>query len=247
MRKPNIRINPIAISEYPEKSKVDLQCVAGEPEPRQWCRHFRCRQREQLIGNVSQRVGDQHLLAEAEDEPPNAVSEVGETMLTRGDLGGDVAPADDRSGDQLRKEQDVEREVGKPPLRIRILLVHVDHVRDRVKREKGDAERQMDRRERDRRDSQERHDRVDVGNREVRVLEDRQCGQVRGHAGDKPTLARGRVAGTADCEPEPPVGENRGEHERNEQSFTPDVENKTCDQQQPHSCRAEVRANTPQG
>ncbi len=59
------------------------------------------------------------------------------------ELVGDVLVADDRPGDQLRKEQQVQRRVDRALLRRRLAPVDVDDVGDRVERVEGDADRQQ--------------------------------------------------------------------------------------------------------
>ena len=75
------------------------------------------------IGRSGDDVGDQHFLGEADDEPPNAVREVVDRHQPPRQLIGDVAVADDRAGDQLRKEQQVERRVHRTLLRGRVAAV----------------------------------------------------------------------------------------------------------------------------
>ena len=72
---------------------------------------------EDPVGRQRDGVRDQHLLAEADDEAADAGREVVERDATAGELVGDVAVADDRSGNQLREEQQVERGVDRALLR----------------------------------------------------------------------------------------------------------------------------------
>ena len=147
------------------------------------------------------------------------------------ELRGDVAPADDRPGDQLRKEQDVEREIGQPALGAGLALVDVDHVRDCVEREERDAERQRDGADRDRRDAQCRRDRIDVGEGEIPVLEHGERREVRGDRGAEPAPARAGVGGAADGETETPVRQHRADDQHDVRAFAPDVEREARHQQ----------------
>ena len=85
----------------------------------------------------------EHLLGEPDDEAADAVREVVEADGPSRELVGDVAVADDRAGDELRKEQQVQRRVDGALLRDRVAPVDVDDVGDRVEREERDADRQQ--------------------------------------------------------------------------------------------------------
>ena len=106
------------------------------------------RHREDLVGRAGDDVRDQHLLGEADDEAAHAVGEVVDRHDAARELIGDVAVADDRSGDQLRKQQQVERRVHRALLRGRVAPRDVDDVRDRVEGEERDADRQQHARDR---------------------------------------------------------------------------------------------------
>ena len=98
------------------------------------------REREDPVGSGAQRIRDQDLLAETEDEAANAVREIGKPRVVRDELRGNVAKANDRTGDQLREKEDVERECRDTGLRRGVALIDVYDVRNRVKCEKGNAE-----------------------------------------------------------------------------------------------------------
>ena len=123
----------------------------------------------------------------------------------RVELPGDVAKANDRTGDQLRKQQDVECERRNPALRLRFARVHVHDIRDRVERKKRDAERQRNRTERERTEREDRRDRVDVRDGEVRVFEDRERGQVAGDRERETPPPDVNIAGTANSNAHPPI------------------------------------------
>ena len=78
------------------------------------------RQREDLVGRAGDDVRDQHLLGEADDEAAHAAGEIVERHDAARELVGDLAVADDRTGDQLRKEQQVQRRVHRALLRGRV-------------------------------------------------------------------------------------------------------------------------------
>jgi hypothetical protein len=60
------------------------------------------------------------------------------------DLTRDVLVADDRPGDQLRKQENVERKAAGVTLRERVLAVNIYQLGDRVKGEERNAEWQRD-------------------------------------------------------------------------------------------------------
>ena len=99
--------------------------------------------REDRVRRAGDDVRDQHFLGEPDDEAADAVREVVERHDAPRELIGDVAVADDRAGDQLREEQQVERRVDRALLRRRVAAVDVDDVRDRVEGEERDADRQQ--------------------------------------------------------------------------------------------------------
>jgi len=90
---------------------------------------------------------DQHFLAQSQHEAPDAVRKIRHPRVALGKLLRDVAPANDRARDQLRKQHDVEGERSNATLGLRVALVNVDDVGDRVEREEADAEWQRNRRQ----------------------------------------------------------------------------------------------------
>ena len=96
------------------------------------------------------------------------------------ELGEELAGADDRPGDEVGEEAQVDRGVeqvgrlGLPPL-------HVDHVGDGLEAEEADADRQRDRDQWQRPAEADRVERVgDVADEEPVVLEDGQHPEVEG-------------------------------------------------------------------
>ena len=79
--------------------------------------------------------------------------------------------ADDRAGDQLRKQEQVQRGVDRALLRPGITPIDVHDVRDRVEGEEGDADGQQDARHDDGTRVQDEEERVDVVREEIRVFE----------------------------------------------------------------------------
>ena len=166
--------------------EIDLQRVADNAEPGVGGRELRQRHGEDLVRRACDDVGDQHLLREADDEAPNAAGEVVDRDDPPRELIRDVAVADDRPRDQLRKQQQVQRRMHRALLRRRIAAVDVHDVGDRMEREERDADRQEHAWHVDARAAEDAEQRVDVLDEEVRVLEDAQHGQVDGDREHQP-------------------------------------------------------------
>ncbi len=211
--------------------EVDLQRVANETQPSDRCGELGGRDGEDLVCDAPQRIGHEHLFAQAEDEAPGSLGDVAEAPLARDDLTGDVLVSDDRSGDELREEKNIEREGAYPALRRRVPASYVDQVRKRMEGEKRDSERQGDGRERYGLPMQGSERDVDIGGREIRVLEYSQQRQVACDAKRQPAAARRSALRIAELAPHGPVEPDRKQHDRYVRSLAPDVEAKTRDQQ----------------
>ena len=105
--------------------------------------------------------------------------------------------ADDRSGDQLRKHRDVDRDFEQAAVRLHLAAIHIDEIRDRMEGEERNAERQRDARQRESVAAERGIERAD---REVGVLEDAEQREI------------GRDAGR-NCEP-PPLSLRRADQQR---------------------------------
>src|SRR5450755_145663 len=106
--------------------EVDLQCVANEPQPGDRRGELRGSDAEDLVGDAAQRVGDKHLLAQTEYESPRTLGDVVEAPVARYDLARDVLVSDDRPGDQLREQENVERKAAAMTLRCGVPASNVD-------------------------------------------------------------------------------------------------------------------------
>ena len=142
--------------------------------------------REDAVGRCRDVVRDQDLLAEPDDEAAHALGEVVDADDAARELVGDFAIADDRPGDELRKEQQVERRVDRALLRGRVTAVDVDHVGNRVEGIERDADREQHLGTANGRHVQRGQQRVDVVGEEVGVLEDAEHGEVDGNGGRQP-------------------------------------------------------------
>ena len=215
--------------------EVDLQRVADHGQPGERRGELGGRQREDLVGGSGHDVGHEHLLGQTHDEAPGAVGEVGTTNRARGQLRRDVAVADDRAGDELWKEQQVERGRHRPLLRHRVATLHVDHVRDGVEGEERDADGQRDGRYDERREAGHTERRVHIGHHEAGVLEDAEHQQVGRHREPQQARGRGRVtqlAPSIDPQRRQIVHGNRAEHQPRERATAGGVERDAGHEQQ---------------
>ena len=96
--------------------------------------------RPDLRGDLARRVGQKHLFGKADAEARRAVERLGGVKLPVVDLGRDIRIADDRPGDQLREERDVEQELCERALRRNITAPDVDRIGKRLKGIEGDAD-----------------------------------------------------------------------------------------------------------
>ena len=177
----------------------------------------------------------EHLLGEADDEAADAVREVVERDDAPRELVGDVAVADDRAGDELREQQQVERRVDRALLRGRVAAVDVDDVRDRVEREERDADRQQHARHDDRLDAAAaRNSVLTLSAKKFAYLKTPRTTRLTATANASSALrAAGRVAPPIDRDRHPVVERDRPEHQPGERAAALRVEDDARDQQQP--------------
>ena len=124
--------------------EVDLQRVADDAEPRVGGRQLaRAACAKMLSAGPATMLAISTFLPRPMTKRRTPYGEVVERHDPARELVGDVAVADDRSGDELRKEQQVQRRVHRALLRGRVAPVDVDDVRDGVEREERDADRQQ--------------------------------------------------------------------------------------------------------
>ena len=211
--------------------EIDLQRVADQAQPGEWRGELVLRQVEDGIGHAAERVRDQHFLPETEQKAAETIGHIGRAPVAACDLVGEVPPADDRARDELREQQNVQREIEEPPLGPGVALVDVDHVRDGVEREERDAERQRDVRQRDRRTSDSPRQQVQIRRGEVRVLEHGERQQVGRYGRREPSTPRQRLARPANRDAESPVGDDRRQDEPHEPALAPHVERHAGDEQ----------------
>ncbi len=135
-------------------------------------------------------VGDHHLLDQAEADQPEAGAD-GDVLRVTGarQLGDELAGADDRAGDQVGEEGEVDADVQQRG-RLELAALDVDHVGDRLEGEEADPDRQRDREQRRRRRKAPGVEQiVDVLGEEAVVLEGGEGAKVEGHDRRRQPLA----------------------------------------------------------
>jgi hypothetical protein len=95
-----------------------------------------------LIRRDRHRVGDDHLLAQPDDEPPHPFGKIGGRNDAGHDLARDVVVANDRPGDELWEEEDVKRKVYRASAGADNASIDVHLIRDLMEGKEGDAERE---------------------------------------------------------------------------------------------------------
>ena len=150
------------------------------------------------------------------------------------ELVGDVAVADDRSGDELRKQQQVERRVHRALLRRRVAPVDVDDVRDGVEGEERDADRQQHARHGDRlRRARRCSSALTLSAKKLAYLNTPRTTRLTVTANAEPARRGGRAVDAVDADRHPVVERDRAEHQPGERAAALGVEDDARDQQQP--------------
>jgi hypothetical protein len=161
---------------------VNLNREREHPRPQQ--RKRRVPEREHLVGDYSDVVGDHQLL----EEPPADQTEAAPGLLHREaarrlDLWQQERGALDWSGNQVREERHERGKVEQVPARVELSLVHVDGVTHRLERVERNPHRQQDPQRRLIPGEAHRgQHRGDVVHEEVEVLEEAEHAEVRDNA-----------------------------------------------------------------
>ena len=174
------------------------------------------------------RVRDQHLFAEANDEATDACREVVEQKPARLDLLEDVLVAHDRPCDELGEKRDVEREIVQLSLRGHLAAADVDDVAQRVKRVERDADRQMHRRDRKILHTDRMQQRVQRLHDEACVFVKREQRQIHRHRDDHDGSSAVRLLGQ---KAEGVVQSNARQHQQRVAALAPRVEQEAHHQQ----------------
>ena len=126
------------------KVVVNLQRIGRRTKPRQ--------QKRQLIGwtepnpirDLCEHVGQQHLFGQPVNKPVDALGKARHRMCALRDLVVHITVAHNRPGNQLWEHRNVQRERKRVFLRPRLTAVHVNHIAERLKGVKRDADRHDD-------------------------------------------------------------------------------------------------------
>ena len=139
--------------------------------------------------------------------------------------------ADDRTGDELRKERDVEPHHHRAALRRYRAAVDVDDVREAVKREKGDPERQRQLQDADPGTPECGEKAVQIVGGETEVLERAEQREIDGDRDrDRRAPRHGATRATHE-QPERIVERDRRHHDEHEGRLRPGVKEQARDQQ----------------
>ena len=205
------------------KIEIDLKGIEHDAEPGRGGRRRGGAAVQDLRGDLARGVSQQDLFGKADAEAGRAVECVSGVKAARVDLPGDVGIADDRPGDELREERDVEQKFCKRPLRRDIPAPDVDRVGKRLEGIKRDADGQRDDRHGDRRAEQ----RVQVFHHEARIFEDREAPEVQHQRQHK----KHALVPLFDQQPEAPVDRRGGDHQKQVDRLAPGVEDQAEDDQ----------------
>ena len=179
---------------------------------------------ENGVRGGAHRVGDQDLLAQADGKAPQAGGDLLPVRGARIDLMRYIPVPDDGSGDQLGEEGDVQKDLRVVLLGRHLSAVYVDHVGQRLEREKRDADRQGYGGDPEREAGQG----VQVGHEEPGVFEHRQDAQIDRDGRGEPRLP----ALFFDQQGENVVEQGAGQHQEDVDGFPVGVEKQACCQQQ---------------
>ncbi len=184
-------------------------------------------------------VGDEHLLAQADDEPLHAAADLQPVLPTLVELVGHRLILDDGAGDQLGEQRHVGGKVQDVPLGRHLAPVHVDGVGHGLEGVERDADGQGKAQGGNALIEQA----VDVCNGEVGVLEEEQNSQVAHHRQNQHSfcaLLLSAAAEKADAQAVAVVEHRGEEHDEDVFRLAPAVEQQAGQQQ--HDVAAFARA-----
>lgn len=121
---------------------VDLECVSQCTEPSEEDGHFRDGHRKCFIGNDGEGIGKQHFFCEAANETATAGGEIAKIFPPVHNLVGNGFVADDGTGNELRKESNVQAGVQDVSLDFGIFPINVQNIRNGLKGKKRNTDGQ---------------------------------------------------------------------------------------------------------
>ena len=150
---------------------------------------------EHRVGERGRVVGDDHLLEQAPQDEPETGLDLAQVDPPRAlDLRQEATAAFDWTGDQLREEGDVEREVQGVLGRLRVSPVDVDGVAHRLEGVEGDTDRKDEaQRGHGPLDAHHQKQVVEALDEKIEVLEEREDREVADDRDRRPPLANGLV------------------------------------------------------
>ena len=199
--------------------KVDLQRVADSTEPGKPC--IRESGGENGVNNNSGGVSQEKLLAEADDKAPDAGGSFLRSTAALVNLRGDIAPADNGTGNQLRKKGDIKQKLQKAAAVFLRTAVDINRIAESLKGEKRDPDREN---QPHRADCQPQEG-VGIANQKVGILIDAENPQIEKNVKCDQNPAAGKAA--AEQQSGQVVEENRAEKQRNIVQVPEGIEDQT--------------------
>ena len=173
------------------KIKVDLQSIGENTDPRTGKRQRRKIFTEQFFGQRPCKIGKNRFFEKTDTKPHRAARRFLHGAGTLVDLFTNVAVTDNRAGNELREHRHIQKHFVKLGLHLHLAAVHVDHISERLKSIKRNANRQ--------RKPQKRNGNVEqavgVGRKKVKIFKQPQRRQ-RQHNGKRQKqagFARGAI------------------------------------------------------
>jgi hypothetical protein len=96
----------------------------------------------QQHADLTQGVGNENLLGQTNDKTAQAADDPVQTVVAAGQLAGDIGIADDRAGDQLRKQRDIGCQADQVFLRFDLPAVDINRIAEDLKGIEADTDRQ---------------------------------------------------------------------------------------------------------
>ena len=179
---------------------------------------------EDIVRGSAHGVGDQHLFAQAGNEPAQTEGDAAGVHSPVVDLVGHILIADDRACDQLGEEGDVQKNLKIVSLDRHILPIDIDHIAQGLEGEEGDADGQADGRHR----QAETQEGIHIGHEEACVLKYAQKAQVHGNSQNQDHLA----AIAAQKQRKEVVQQGAYDHQNDVDRLAVSIEQKACNQKQ---------------
>ena len=199
------------------KIEIDLQGESQQADPGTGRRKRGQVAGEKLVGHLGKLVGQDHFLAQADDEAETAVGHVLPGDLPLVDFPGNGPVAHDRTGNQLREHRDVQQQVAEAFLRLAFLPVHIHQVGNGLEGVETDADGKCQLRHMD-----FQAEAAQQVSEEAQVFERSQNGQIGGQPQCKQQSPA--LPGPVQAPAEEPVQECAGHQKEYIKRFSPGIE-----------------------